>query len=299
MFRFEIGVQSGDENTLERVGRRSDLERLFANVRRLREETGVIVHLDLVAGLPGEDYQGFLNTLQRLFNVLTSDGQWQGEECHIQVEPLKVLKGSPMRKIAAKENYAYSAAPPYKVLRTPWLSFAEICRIETISRLIDLIYNSGKFRTALSLVARSHPFSRFFAAAAQYWEDTGHPPSLSQTALFEAIWRFTEEYLPALKREEFRDALCFDFCLADYPAASKLPAFFAGDYNTGRHGKEKEMSADLTQQLGIAAGSRVRTFRRGFARDYRSVPWIEGPLELLFVYISAPGMGLRVELLKV
>ncbi len=119
MFRFEIGVQSGDENTLERVGRRSDLERLFANVRRLREETGVIVHLDLVAGLPGEDYQGFLNTLQRLFNVLTSDGQWQGEECHIQVEPLKVLKGSPMRKIAAKENYAYSAAPPYKVLRPP------------------------------------------------------------------------------------------------------------------------------------------------------------------------------------
>ncbi len=58
MFRFEIGVQSGDERTLARVGRRSELERLFANVRRLREETAVIVHLDLVAGLPGEDYPG-------------------------------------------------------------------------------------------------------------------------------------------------------------------------------------------------------------------------------------------------
>ena len=299
MFRFEIGVQSGDERTLTRVGRSSDLERLFANVRRLREETGVIVHLDLVAGLPGEDFPGFLNTLQRLFDVLTSAGQWRGEECHIQVEPLKVLKGSPMRKIAAEENYAYSAAPPYKVLRTPWLSFVEICRIETMSRLIDLVCNSGRFRTALTLAARSHPLSRFFAAAAQYWEDTGHPPSLSQIALFEAIWRFTGEYLPAQEREDFRDALCFDFCLADYPAAGRLPAFFADDNNLGRHGKEKDMDDALKQQLGIAAGSRVRTYRRGFTRDYRSVPWIEGELEFIFVYISGPGMGLRVEVLKV
>jgi len=64
--------------TLARVGRRSELERLFANVRRLREETAVIVHLDLVAGLPGEDYPGFLDTLQRLFDVLNSGaaGGW-------------------------------------------------------------------------------------------------------------------------------------------------------------------------------------------------------------------------------
>jgi anaerobic magnesium-protoporphyrin IX monomethyl ester cyclase len=299
VFRFEIGVQSGDEETLARVGRRSDLERLFAKVRRLREETGVIVHLDLVAGLPGEDFPGFLNTLQRLFDVLNSDGQWQGEECHIQVEPLKVLKGSPMRKIAAEENYAFSAAPPYKVLRTPTLSFSDICRIETVSRLMDLVCNSGKFRTALTLAAQTHPLSRFFAAAAQYWEVAVLPPCLSQTALFEAIWQFTEGFLPAGEHEGFRDALCFDFCLAEYPAAGRLPAFFAGDGNTGRHGKDKDMDAALKQQLGIAAGCRVRTYRQGFARDYRSVPWIEGPVELLFVYVSAPGRGLSVDVLKV
>jgi anaerobic magnesium-protoporphyrin IX monomethyl ester cyclase len=298
MFRFEIGVQSGDERTLARVGRRSELERLFANVRRLREETAVIVHLDLVAGLPGEDYPGFLDTLQRLFDVLNSDGRWQGEVCHIQVEPLKVLKGSPMRKIAAEENYAFSNAPPYKVLRTPTLSFSEICRIETVSRLIDLVFNSGKFPTTLTLVGQSQPLSRFFAAAAKQWEDAGQPATLSQTALFESIWRFTEEFLPAGEREEFRDALCYDYCLAEYPAAGRLPGFLT-DKDEDKKGNTRDGSVALKQKLDIPSDSRVRSFRHPFGRDYLSYPWGKGPVELLFVYISAPGRGLRIEVLRV
>ena len=70
MFRFEIGVQSENAETLARVGRSSDLARLFANVRRLVATTGVIVHLDLVAGLPHEDYEGFLGSLQKVFDLL-------------------------------------------------------------------------------------------------------------------------------------------------------------------------------------------------------------------------------------
>ncbi len=215
IFRFEIGVQSGDDEVLARVGRKCDQTRLFANVRRLREETGVIVHLDLVAGLPGEDFPGFLGSLQKIFDALGSGATGGGSSsrapydltgnnadnrsfpaCHIQVEPLKVLKGSPMRKIAAEENYAYSATPPYKVLRTPWLSFAEICRIETISRLIDLIYNSGKFRTVLTLIAGTLPLSRFFATAAKQWEDAETLPNLSQPELFETLWRCAAGFLP-------------------------------------------------------------------------------------------------------
>lgn len=303
VFRFEIGVQSGEDEVLARVGRKCDMTRLFTNVRRLREETGVIVHLDLVAGLPGEDFHGFLNSLQRLFDVLNINGlaptrQPQDERRHIQVEPLKVLKGSPMRKIAAEEDYAYSVAPPYKVLRTPWLSFAEICRIETMSRLLDLIYNSGKFRTVLTLMAGALPLSGFFAAAAKQWEDAETLPNLSQPELFETLWRCAAGFLPAQELEQFRDALCFDFCLADYPVAARLPGFFGGDGNSVRQGKEKDMSVEIRQQLGIAEGSRVRTFKHVFAKDYRSVPWIEGPVELLFVYISAPGKGLRVEVLR-
>jgi len=299
VFRFEMGVQSGDDSVLARVGRRCDMTRLFANVRRLRKETAVIVHLDLVAGLPGEDFPGFLESLQMIFDALGNEAAVRSlPACHIQVEPLKVLKGSPMRKIAAEENYAFSATPPYKVLRTPWLSFAEICRIETVSRLLDLIYNSGKFRTVLALVAGTLPLSQFFAAAAQQWDDSEYLPNLSQPELFETLWRFAEGFLPELELAGFRDALCYDFCLADYPAAAGLPGFFADAGEPGRRGKEKDMGADLKQLLGIAAGSRVRTFKREFVRDYRSVPWIAGEVELLFVYISARGKGLRVEVMN-
>jgi anaerobic magnesium-protoporphyrin IX monomethyl ester cyclase len=297
-FRFEIGVQSGEDETLERVGRRSDLTRLFANVRRLREETGVVVHLDLVAGLPGEDFPGFLRSLQRLFDLLAADSGSAGIECHIQVELLKVLKGSPMRKIAAEENYSFSGAPPYRVLRTPWLSYAEICRIDTVSRLVDLFFNSGRFRTVLAQIATTNPLSEFFAQAAVYWENAGLPATLSQTALFEALWRFAVDCLPQAELEGFRDVLCFDFCLAEYPSMSKLPDFFK-DKGDARKGNAKEDNAAYMEKLKIISGSRVRSFRYGFDRDYLGTTWREGPVEFLFAYISAPGSGLRIEVMKV
>ena len=285
-FRFEIGVQSGAEETLERVGRRSNLEKLFANVRRLRRETGVTIHLDLVAGLPHENFDGFLDSLQALIDVSPH---------HIQVEPLKVLKGSPMRKIADLEGYAYAASPPYKILRTPWLSFEEICRIETVSRLLDLLYNSGRFSAALAMLAECSPLSRFFATAAQFWEDGDVPANLSQTGLFETFWAFAGQLLEDYEKEQFREALCYDFCLADYPSNGTLPGFFGDDREMKN--RDKGDINDRIRQLGIASGSRVRSFVRQFPRDYRCTPSPPCPTRLLFVYISAPGRGLQVRVL--
>jgi anaerobic magnesium-protoporphyrin IX monomethyl ester cyclase len=298
IFRFEIGVQSGDDEVLARVGRKCDLTRLYANVRRLREETGVVVHLDLVAGLPGEDFPGFLRSLQRLFDLLTADSCSAGIECHIQVELLKVLKGSPMRKIASEENYAFSGAPPYRVLRTPWLSYAEMCRIESISRLIDLVVNSGRFRTVLAQTSTVRPLSDFFSAAGEYWSNAGLSATLSQFALFEALWRFAVDFLPEAELEGFRDALCFDFCLAEYPTLSRLPGFFK-DKGCVQKGNKRDESAEYMRKLEIPSGSRVRSFRHPFSRDYLGIPWGKGPAEFLFVYISGPGRGLRVEVMKV
>ncbi len=161
MFRFEIGVQAIGKETLSRVNRKSDPDLLLANVKRLTEETGVTVHLDLVAGLPGEDFPGFLASLGRLFPV---------NPHHIQVEPLKVLKGSPMTEIAIREEYAFSETPPYTILRTPDLSFNEIVRIEEISRLLDLYVNSGRFIHSLATVGNYVPLTAFFDRMANFIE---------------------------------------------------------------------------------------------------------------------------------
>ena len=278
LFRFEIGVQSGGEETLAMVERRSSLANLFEKVRRLKAETRVTVHLDLVAGLPGESLGGFLESLQGLFEL--------GPD-HIQVEALKVMKGTPMRGIARKEQYAYAEAAPYKVLRTPWLSFSEIRRIDGVSRLLDLIYNSGRFAASLAVLAESAPLSELFVAAADFFEARGFAPNLSLTALFQAVWSFADATLGEGGRERLRDALSFDLCLTGYPGGN-TPEFFQAQQEK----VERSAPAGLAR---AGTGERVRYYRRRFARDYRESPWAEGTTELTFVYRSAPGAGLQVE----
>jgi len=280
LFRFEIGVQSGGEETLAKVERRSSLPKLFENVRRLKAETRVTVHLDLVAGLPGEALSGFLGSLQGLFDL--------GPD-HIQVEALKVMKGTPMRGIARKEQYAYAEAAPYKVLRTPWLSFSDIRRIDGISRLLDLLYNSGRFATSLKVLGEISPLSEVFAAAADFFEAQQIASNLSLPVLFEALWSFAEATLGEIERERLRDAVCFDLCLTGYPGGNR-PSFFEAQLEKGGRGAP----AGLAQARD---GERVRYYRRQFARDYRESPWVEGPIVLTFVYRSAPGAGLQVEVL--
>lgn len=280
VFRFEIGVQSGGEETLAKVERNSSLAKLYHNVERLKAATGVTVHLDLVAGLPGESLEGFLDSVQGLF-ALNAD--------HIQVEPLKVLKGTAMRGIARKEGYAYSEAAPYKILHTPWLSFGEIRRIEGISRLLDLVYNSGRFAATLQEFASERPLSRLFSEAAEFFETEGlFANNLSLASLFEAMWRFAGGTRQGEQLDRLRDALSFDHCLTGYPGGN-APSFFAQ--------QEKGEPNAPPSRLESKPGERVRYYRRTFARDYRCTPWREEPTEVTFVYRSAPGEGLQVQLL--
>jgi anaerobic magnesium-protoporphyrin IX monomethyl ester cyclase len=280
MFRFEIGVQSGGEETLAKVERRSSLGKLFEKVRSLKEKTQVTVHLDLVAGLPGESLDGFLASLQGIFSLNPN---------HVQVEALKVMKGTPMRGIARKEHYAYAEAAPYKVLRTPWLSFSEIRRIEGISRLLDLIYNSGRFAATLEELGESAPLSELFAAAADFFEVREIASNLSLQVLFEALWSFACTRLEGGALERLRDALSFDLCLVGYPGGN-TPSFFEPNV-------DREQRGAPADRISAKAGERVRYYRRRFARDYRERPWGQENTLLTFIYRSAPGEGLQVEVL--
>ncbi|WP_136523400.1 B12-binding domain-containing radical SAM protein [Geomonas ferrireducens] len=279
VFRFEIGVQSGGEETLAKVERKSSLEKLYGNVERLKATTGVTIHLDLVAGLPGESLEGFLASVQGLF-ALGAD--------HIQVEPLKVLKGTAMRGIARKEGYAYSEAAPYKILRTPWLSFDDIRRIEGISRLLDQVYNSGRFTASLHEFASHFPLSQLFSMAAEFLEGEGVSGNLSLAALFEAIWRFAGDALTGERLERLRDALCYDFCLTGYPSGNTPPFFDR---------RRQTVDSPIPARPASPPGERIRRYRRSFARDYRTSPWREETTEITFVYRSAPGEGLKVQVL--
>jgi anaerobic magnesium-protoporphyrin IX monomethyl ester cyclase len=255
---------------------------LFANVARLLRETRVTIHLDLVAGLPGEDFTGFTASLQRLLAATPH---------HIQVEPLKILKGAPMRKIANANEYAWSATPPYRILRTPWLSFEEICRIETIGNLLETFYNTGRFRNTFLLLAETQPLAEIFVLLADFWKERGNVWDKSQKGLFEAFWSFAAELVAETEKEALRETLSVDYCLVEYPSPARAPGFFTLSFPAS------QTKAAIPPEIAARAmvdSAQVRTFTASFSRDYRAIPRRNEPVSLTFYYLAAPGKGLSV-----
>ena len=279
-FRFEIGIQSSSAATLEQVGRTADLSRIFANVGRLRVETVIELHLDLVAGLPGEDYAGFLNSLQAIADL---------KPHMIQIEPLKVLKGAPMRAIANHEGYGFSEFPPYTILRNRWLSFDDICRIETVGRLLDLFNKHGGFAAAFNVLKRGSPFSAILDQMARQ-AGNENLSSLSSRRVFELFARLAEPLPDSETRVTLYDALFFDYCRREMPLMGKLPNFAA------EHQKICSWPAlrDLPVDLELPPDSRVKSFRCEFKCDYRTGQESSGAATVTFVYISGAGRGLQV-----
>jgi len=270
-FRFEIGVQSIAAETLDIVGRKTDLERLFANVERLQEETGITMHLDLVAGLPGEDFDGFVRSLERLIAV---------KPHHIQVEPLKLLKGTAMRKIARERNYTFSPFPPYRILNTPWLTFGDVCRIEDCSEALEEIYNSGRFETSLEMVAQHHALTPLFTL----WS-----PSKSKgsrlSVIFEQFLNHLKKVFPGLT-ESIIEPLRFDYCMNGHPGHS-LPSFLKGKDEPEAGLIRPASQKEIAKRLSLARESRFRTFSARFARDYSTAGWPEGDFRITFIYCSS------------
>jgi anaerobic magnesium-protoporphyrin IX monomethyl ester cyclase len=279
-FRFEIGVQSASADTLKQVNRTADLGRIFYCIRRLRAETKIDLHLDLVAGLPGENYAAFLASLQAVADL---------HPHQIQVEPLKVLKGSPMREIAAREDYCFSESPPYAILRNPWLSYDDICRIETIGRLLDLFYNHRGFGTVLELLTSSTPLSALLGRMAANAADQALS-GLSSLRLYELFFRLASPGLDSADNGLFADALFFDFCCSEMPRQGKLPMFIAERSQACSWPGGRE----LTAGTDLPSGSRVKAFRFLFKRDYRISPCREATVEITFLYVSGARQGLKV-----
>jgi anaerobic magnesium-protoporphyrin IX monomethyl ester cyclase len=279
-FRFEIGVQSASAETLKQVNRTADLGRIFYCIRQLRAETKIELHLDLVAGLPGEDYAAFLTSLQAVADL---------QPQQIQVEPLKVLKGSPMREIAAREDYHFSGSPPYTILRNPWLSYNDIGRIETVGRLLDLYYNHGRFATALELLTRTTPLSGLLDRMAAAVADQALS-GLSPLRLYELFFRLAAAGAGSSSDTLLAEALFYDFCCHEMPRQGKLPLFMAERPQTCGWPAVRE----LPDGMDLPPGSRVKAFRSSFRRDFRIRPWGESPVDITFVYASSTGGGLKI-----
>lgn len=153
---FEVGIQTWDEAVQARISRKQDNALAEANLRWLRDESPALIHVDLIAGLPGEDLATFGRGFDRLHALRPHE---------IQVGVLKRLRGAPIDRHTAAHAMRYSPDAPYTVLATDALSFGDVQRIVRFARYWDLAGNSGRFPRTLPLLLADAPFARFMQFA--------------------------------------------------------------------------------------------------------------------------------------
>ena len=185
LFQFEIGVQTTHKPTLKKIKRGEDFERLTQVVKTIASYGSIHLHLDLIAGLPDEDYQRFKKSFNDVFSL--------GPD-NLQLGFLKLLKGSGIRENADDYGYKYISQPPYEVLSNDKLSFDQVLELKMVEDILDTYYNSYKFSYSVDFIIsrnyQDNPYL-FFQELKDYWEDNDyHKRRHKESALFEYLFDF-------------------------------------------------------------------------------------------------------------
>ncbi len=211
--QLEVGIQTLDPEIADRINRPLKLDKIRRNIAFLEQETSAHLHLDLIVGLPGESLQQFGANLDMLCALSRSE---------IQVGILKHLSGTTLSRHDALHSMVYSDTPPYDVLKTDAVSFADLQRMKRFARFWDLTYNSGNFNHSVRLLwPDGKVFDAFLAFSDWVY---GRTASTWKIAL-ERMAALLFEYLVEVRRcdpETVRDAMCSDL---GSTGGRKLPSF--------------------------------------------------------------------------
>ncbi len=190
IFRFEIGVQSTNDPTNLAVRRRQNFAKLARTVTAIRDSGKIAQHLDLIAGLPHEDYDTFRKTFNDVFALRPEE---------LQLGFLKMLRGTGLRRDADKYGYVYMERAPYEILGNEVLSFGDIVKLKRVEDVLEKYWNAHRMdRTILYLVDRVYPSPfDFFQRFGDYWEAQGWPRIGYQLEdLFLRLWTFLKADAP-------------------------------------------------------------------------------------------------------
>ncbi|MFS1511415.1 B12-binding domain-containing radical SAM protein [Chengkuizengella sp. SCS-71B] len=166
IFRFEIGVQSTNDETNDLIQRRQNFEKLSRTVTKVKESKKIDQHLDLIAGLPKEDYTSFRKTFNDVFELRPEE---------LQLGFLKMLRGTGMRNTAHKHGYKYMDRAPYEMLENDIMSFSDIVRIKRVEDVLEKYWNAHRMDHTLEYLIQ-HEFDSafdFFQEFGDYWEEQG------------------------------------------------------------------------------------------------------------------------------
>ena len=186
LIQLEIGVQSTNPDTIREIHRHMDLVKLKQAVDRVYDYRNTHQHLDLIAGLPYENYESFMRSFDDVYRMRPDQ---------LQMGFLKVLKGSYMEERASAYDLKYREIPPYEVLSTKWLPYSDVIRLKGMEDMVEVYYNSGQFPATMKLLEKklARP-SEIFTSLAEYYEKNGLTGiSHSRLARYEILYKFLEE----------------------------------------------------------------------------------------------------------
>ena len=186
LIQLEIGVQSTNPETIRAIHRHMDLDKLKRCVDRVHSFRNIHQHLDLIAGLPYEDY----DTFHRSFNDV-----YQMKPDQLQLGFLKVLKGSLMQGEAEKYGIVHKEKEPYEVLSTNWLPYGDVLKLKAVESMVEVYYNSGQFQHTLEyLVPLAKDAFTFYESLGAFYENKGYSEiSHSRMRRYEILLEYLQE----------------------------------------------------------------------------------------------------------
>lgn len=207
LIQLEIGVQSTNPDTIKAIHRTMNFEKLKGIVDRIHSFGNIHQHLDLIAGLPYEDYDSFRHSFNDVYALKPQQ---------LQLGFLKVLKGSHMMEMCREYGIVYKTQEPYEVLSTKWLDYDHVLKLKTVENMVEVYYNSGQFQNTLEYLEKFFPdaFSIYERLGSFYMEKGYGDISHTRMRRYEILLEFLED-MPEISMDQVKDQMVYDLYLRE------------------------------------------------------------------------------------
>lgn len=207
LIQLEIGVQSTNPDTIKAIHRTMDFEKLKGIVDRIHSFGNIHQHLDLIAGLPYEDYDSFRHSFNDVYALKPQQ---------LQLGFLKVLKGSHMMEMCREYGIVYKTQEPYELLSTKWLDYDHVLKLKTVENMVEVYYNSGQFQNTLEYLENffQDAFSIYERLGSFYMEKGYGDVSHTRMRRYEILLEFLED-VPEISMDQVKDQMVYDLYLRE------------------------------------------------------------------------------------
>ena len=249
LIQLEIGVQSTNPDTIKAIHRTMDFEKLKGIVDRIHSFGNIHQHLDLIAGLPYEDYDSFRNSFNDVYALKPQQ---------LQLGFLKVLKGSHMMEMCHEYGIVYKNREPYEVLSTKWLDYDHVLKLKNVENMVEVYYNSGQFQKTLEYADSFFPdaFSIYEGLGIFYMEKGYGDVSHTRMRRYEILLEYLET-VPGISRAEVADRMILDLYLREN--LKSRPGF------AGNQKPYEKLVWDYRKRAHVPKNAHVEVFGNGRA----------------------------------